>query len=119
MEKVRVDYSALVEKLKQLVKKPPQGVMSLKDVKGIVRKPKKGTGFRRFLGKEIIITDIQFKEDTAVVRVEVDGKEEEILTRDKLLIKRYLIDFKVALDLGAEGIKVKVEPLGKSSVKFV
>lgn len=114
---MKADYSALVEKLKKLIEVKPKGVVSLSDVKSIVKKSK-GTGFRKFIGKTILIRDIQFDGDKAIVTVEVDGSTETLTTRDKMLIKRYFIDFKAALDMGAEAIKVKVEPLGKSSVKF-
>ncbi len=114
-----VDYSALVEKLKRLIEVKPHGVVSLTDVKSLVKKGKKGAGFRRFIGKTILIRDIHFEGDKAIVTVEVDGATEKVTTRDKILIKRYLLDFKAALDMGAEAVKVKVEPLGKSSVKFV
>jgi len=66
-----------------------------------------------------LIKDIKFENGTAYITVEVDGEEKVVKTSDKMLIKRWLVDFKAALDLGAKAIKVKIEPLGKGGIKFV
>jgi hypothetical protein len=95
-------------------------VLGLEELRKMIgRRTKRGKGFRKFVGKEIIIKDIQFNDGKAIVKVETDGKEKLVETEDKALIKRWLIDFKIALDEGAKGIKVKVEPLGSGGVKFV
>jgi hypothetical protein len=95
-------------------------ILDVKSVKEVVNKrPRKGMGFRSLVGKEIIIRKIEFQGDKAIVEVEVDDKKRTVQTSDQNLIKRWLIDFKLALDMGAEGIKVKVAPYGVSGVKFV
>jgi len=104
-------------KIKELVEGK---VIAGKELKELAKKrARKGEGFRSLVGKEILIKDIKFENGTAYVTVEVDGQEKIVRTSDKMLIKRWLLDFKAALDLGAQAIKVKVEPLGKGGVKFV
>ena len=94
-------------------------VIDAKSVKDIFRRgAKRGRSFRSLANKEIIIRNIDFRGKKAIVSVEVDGQTKTVETADKVLIKRWLVDFKTALDLGAEGIKVKVVPIGKTAVKF-
>jgi hypothetical protein len=119
-----MNWEEILEKKKQRLEdlglKFQGGVLDVKTVKDVVnRRSKKGMGFRSLAGKEIIIRKIEFDGDKAIVEVEVDGKRRTVQTSDKSLIKRWLIDFKIALDMGAEGIKVKVLPVGTGSVKFV
>jgi len=119
-----MDWKELLERKKQRLEElnvDLKGkVLDVKTVKELVnRRSRKGTGFRSLAGKEIIIRKIDFEGDKAIVEVEVDGKKKTIQTADKSLIRRWLIDFKIALDSGAEGIKVKVVPVGSGSVKFV
>jgi len=52
------------------------------------------------------------------VTFEVDGQENTVETADKYLIERWLLDYKVALDLGAKGVKVRVKKRGKYGVAF-
>jgi len=89
-------------------------VVEGKKVKELIRrKPRARKSFREYTGKEIIIKKIEFDEDKAIVTFEVDGREDTVETADKFLIERWLIDYKVALDLGAKGVKVKVKSRGK------
>jgi len=118
-----MNWEELVERKKQAVGSREDifkgKVFDTKTVKELLRRgAKKGRSFRSLVGKEIVIKKIEFQGDKAIVTVEVDGQTKTVETADKLLIRRWLIDFKAALDLGAEGIKVKVLPVGKSAVKF-
>ena len=118
-----MNWEELVEKKKQAIGGKEEllkgKVVDTKSVKELLRRgAKRGRSFRSLVGKEIVIKNIEFKGDKAIVTVEVDGQTRTVETADKLLIKRWLVDFKAALDLGAEGIKVKVVPVGKSAVKF-
>jgi uncharacterized protein with von Willebrand factor type A (vWA) domain len=120
----QLNIEELLEKRKQKLAKIKglvEGkVVAGKELKELAKKrTRKGEGFRSLVGKEILIKDIKFENGTAYVTVEVDGQEKVVRTSDKMLIKRWLLDFKAALDLGAKAIKVKVEPLGKGGVKFV
>ena len=93
--------------------------LTVKELKELIRKgAKRGEGFRSLAGKEILIKKINFEGNTAVVLVEVEGETKTVKTSDKGLIKRWLAEFKVALDMGAQGIKVKVVPIGSGNVKF-
>jgi hypothetical protein len=119
-----MDWKELLERKKQRLEDLNLDfsgkILDVKTVKELVnRRSRKGMGFRSLAGKEIIIRKINFEGDKAIVEVEVDGKRRTVQTADKSLIKRWLIDFKLALDNGAEGIKVKVIPIGSGSVKFV
>jgi len=90
-----------------------------KKVKELIRKkPRARKSFREYTGKEIIIKKIEFKGNKAIVTFEVDEQEDIIETADKFLIERWLIYYKVALDLGAKGVKVKVKSRGKYGVAF-
>ena len=115
-------WEELIERKKQFVgdEEVFRGkIVDAKSVKDLLRRgAKRGRSFRTLAGKEIIIRNIDFKDEKAIVSVEVDGQTRTMETADKMLIKRWLVDFKTALDLGAEGIKVKVVPVGKTSVKF-
>ena len=118
-----MNWEELVEKKKKTLGEKENifkgKVFDTKSVKELLRRgARKGKSFRSLVGKEIIIKDIKFQGDKAIVTVEVDGQIKTVETADKLLIKRWLVDFKAALDLGAAGIKVKVLPVGKSAVKF-
>ena len=94
-------------------------VVEGKKVKELIRrKPRARKSFREYTGKEIIIKKIEFDEDKAIVTFEVDGQEDTVETADKFLIERWLIDYKVALDLGAKGVKVKVKSRGKYGIAF-
>jgi len=108
------------EKLAQIKPLVEGKVLSGKELKELAKKrAKRGEGFRSLVGKEILIKDIKFENGTAYITVEVNGEEKVVKTSDKMLIKRWLVDFKAALDLGAKAIKVKIEPLGKGGIKFV
>lgn len=94
-------------------------VVEGKKVRELTRKkPRAKRSFSGYIGRDITITKIEFDDNKAVVTFEVDGQENTVETADRYLIERWLIDYKVALDLGAKGVKVKVKRRGKYGVAF-
>lgn len=93
-------------------------VIEGKKVKELLKKrPRAKKSFSKHIGKEIIIKKIEFDGDKAIVMLESDEGVDTVETADKFLIKRWLLDYKVALDLGAKGVKVRVKKRG-SGVAF-
>ena len=60
-----------------------------------------------------MIRKIEFDRDRAIVTFEVDEQENTVEIVDKFLINRRLINYKLALDLKAKEVRVKVKRMRK------
>lgn len=118
-----LDWNKLVEERKNMLIQSRElisdKVVEGQEIKKLTRQRKRARkSFRRYIGKEIVIKRIYFDGEKAIVTFEVDGQEETAETADKFLIRGWLIDYKVAIDLGAKGVKVKVKERGKYGIVF-
>jgi|GEM_PF-3451937 hypothetical protein len=116
LEELLKERMKVLEKYKDVIK--GQSVTGAEVKEFVRKKPRSKKSLRNYIGKEIKITQIDFEGNKAIIKFEVDGKEETAETSDQFVIKRWLIDYKAALDLGAESVRVKVKDRGKYGIAF-
>jgi len=96
------------------------GIIESKIVRELTRKKLKSKrSLQRYEGKEVLITGIELNGRSAIVHLKVDGEEDVAETSDKRVIERWLLDYKAALDLGAQAIKAKIVRSGRYGVSVV